>query len=815
MAVVYITHDLPKLDHIEDYRPPLASRVFDSEGHVIAEFAIEKRTLVDVGQLPAHVRYAFIAAEDADFYNHTGIDYTGLFRAMINEVKYKLVGGQRIGGSTITQQTAKLMLLTNKKTYTRKIKEMILAHRIEEALNKDEILNIYLNQIYFGNGAYGIEEAARTYYGVSAKSLTLGQAAALAAAPKSPNRLNPIADPERVRVRRDYVLDQMVIHKFTSQVYAQAARKESVRGKAVANPYLDIAPYFTEEIRRQLVEKFGEEAVFYQGLNIYTSLNSDMQRAANASMAYGLREVDKRQGYRGPLMRPDNASLATLKEQLAARRKTLFELPQSKSQIWDLRNFVAYSKELGIEAAVGKIGIQKLDTGVIVAGIVKSVSNPDKTATIDLGSTDGILSLSKMAWARQFNLTRYTNPPSQPGDVLKTGDIVYVKVESAGQAPSLSLEQEPLVGGALVSLDAKSGSVLAMVGGFDFRTLKFNRATQAKRQPGSSFKPFVYSTAIEREKVTAATIITDAPKVFFEATQDGDWKPKNHTGKYLGDITVRTCLTRSVNTCSISILERIGINALRDTAAKVGLLTDRTPFPRDLTLALGTAEVIPIDMVNAYRVFPNGGTYSPYVLIDSVKDQKGKLLFEANTEATQVLRPQTAYITTNILRGLMRGLTANSASGLSQELAGKTGTTNQMRSAWFLGYSRDIVTGVYVGFDDNKSLGVGEYGFKAAFPIWTSFMSSALAQRPARPFDVPEGLVWRLIDQRTGMLATSDAGMDSEALGSTTGDEDADTTTIRRGVVLEAFIPGTEPRTSQSESPPPPLEMMESGGSLP
>jgi penicillin-binding protein 1A len=812
--VFYLTHDLPKLDRMEDYSPPQVTRVYDANNNVVAEFYIEKRTLVNVSALPSHVKYAFIAAEDADFYNHKGIDYVGVVRALINEVKYRLVGGQRLGGSTITQQTAKQMLLNSKKTYARKIREMILAHRIEEVLSKDEILNIYLNQIYFGNGAYGIEEAARYYYGVGAKGLTLGQAAALASVPKSPNRLNPLADPDRGRARRDYVLDQMVTHGFTSTSYAQAARKESIEARENPNPHLNIAPYFAEEIRKQLIDKFGEEAVLYHGLSVYTSLNSIMQKSANAAMENGLRAVDKRQGYRGPILRPDAAKLTQIRTALAASKKSLSV--SNSMKVWNLKKFASTLKSKDVEEAVKEIIFEKAQRGSIVTAIVKSISNDQKSVTVDLGGTDGYLPLSKMTWARSFNVDHYTKLPSLPSDVLKSGDIVWVRLDDTGMNPSVSLEQEPLVSGALVSLDVKTGAVLSMVGGFDFETSQFNRATQAKRQPGSSFKPFIYSTAIDKQAVTAATIITDAPKVFFEANAGENWKPKNSTGRFLGDITVRTCLTRSVNTCSINLLEKIGVDAVRETAAKVGLLTDKTPFPRDLTLALGTAEVIPIDMVNAYRIFPNGGRYSPYVLFNKVKGQKGELLFESKVEEpTQVLRPETAFITTSILQGLMHGI-GKSVTGLTQPLAGKTGTTNQYRSAWFSGYSKDVVTTVYVGFDSNQTLGPSEYGYRAALPIWGNFMSEALRQFPAEEFAVPEGITWRLIDQRTGFLADGASAYDADDDASTAnGDENNDAAPVKRGVVREAFIAGTEPTRSQASSGPPPLEAIESGANAP
>ncbi len=811
----YVVHDLPQLDSIEDYRPPLASRVLDAEGNLIGEFFTERRTLVVVSQLPAHVKNSFLAAEDADFYRHTGIDYFGILRALLNEIKYKLIGGQRMGGSTITQQTAKTMLLSRQRTYTRKIREFILAKRIEDTLNKDEILNLYLNQIYFGNGAYGIEEAARTYYGVAAKDLTLGQAAALASVPKSPNRINPLKDPGRVKARRDYVLDQMAVHGFASQHVVQAAKHEPVAAKPFSQPYLNRAPYYTEEIRRILVAQFGEDEVYHGGLTIHTPVNMRIQIAAQNALRTGLRELDKRQGYRGPVARLDQETQNQLKTALAEKKETFFQ-NKNAAKVWDLSLLTSEHLAQNFDEAFATIRVVPLQPGAIIAGLVKTVSNVNKNVIIDLGRQSGTLPFSKMTWARSFNTVKYTPSPKVPSDVLKAGDIVLVKVDKVSPFIEVSLEQKPLVEGAIAAIEPHSHRVLAMVGGYDFSTSSFNRVTQAKRQPGSSFKPFVYATAINSQAATAATLITDAPKVYGDGQNNSQWKPKNSTGKFRGDITVHSCLVSSVNTCSITLLERVGIDAVRKLAADAGELTEETPLPRDLTIALGSGEVIPLAHFNAYAIFPNGGQYAPPVLIEKVISRDGKVLYEAPAiEPKQVISPQAAYVMTNIMRGLMNGA-GRRTTGLTAPLAGKTGTTNEFRSAWFVGFSQDLVAGVYVGFDNNLNLGMNEYGAIAAMPIWGYLMREAINVIPPREFVQPEGVVWRLIDPQTGLL-TNNAAYDPATSENQLADEsEVQSETDRpKGAVLEVFIQGTEPTKSAGDSGPPPLELYDVGGLRP
>jgi penicillin-binding protein 1A len=753
-VIQIILHDLPTLGGVEEYKPYQVSRVLDASNNLIAEFYIEKRTTINVKSLPLLVKNSFLAAEDADFYKHQGIDYFGILRAVLTEVKYQLIGGQRVGGSTITQQTAKTMLLTRQRTYTRKIKEFILAKRIEDALTKDQILNLYLNQIYFGNGAYGLEEAAQTYYGVSAKELTLSQAASLASVPKSPNKINPIKDPERVRQRRDYVLDQMAIHGFITEAQAYKARLEPIVTKTKPHPYLNKAPYFAEEVRQFLMERLGEEAIYKDGLTIHTGLNAQMQVAANEALRSGLRALDKRQGYRGPVARlpSDDA------EQTAERIR---------------------ASKMPVEPAT------------LMMGVVKNISITKQEAVIDLGaSSRGVLPLKNALWARPFNPEHHTPVPKSLASILKVGDIIWVRIDKIMPNIELSLEQRPLVEGALVAIHPESHRVLAMVGGYDFATSNYNRATRAKRQPGSSFKPFVYATGIDEGVVTPATIINDEPKEFDQ------WKPKNASGKFLGEITLRTCLLISVNTCSITIMEKVGIGPVLDLVERAGEVTDATPMPRDLTLALGSGEVIPLLHINAFSIFPNAGQVGKPILIDKVTDPKGKVLYQATPETHPVIKASSAFVMTNLMRGLMSSA-GRRITGLTAPLAGKTGTTNEFRSAWFLGFSQDIVAGVYVGFDDNRSLGMNEYGARAALPIWGQFMHKALNVIPAREFVQPEGVVWRLIDQQTGEVASSSELYDPDAAAAQPTDESESTDPAApkklRPPVMEAFVEGTEP----------------------
>ncbi len=897
--IAVLGNELPDLSSMENYDPALTSKVFDRHGNLVARFYEERRTVVAIEQIPEHVKRAFIAAEDEDFYNHKGIDYWAIVRAVIYQARHKLIGGPQSGGSTITQQTAKTFLLTPERSMSRKIKEMILAKKIEERFSKDHILYLYLNQIYFGNGAYGVEEAARTYYGRSVDKLTIGQAAVLASIPKSPSRINPWADPRRVRVRRGYVLEQMRANGFIDEAQEQRAKEEPVRVEVAPPEFLDVAPYYAEAIRQVLVDKTSPEEVARGGLTVYAALDGGLQKAANVGIDKGLRELDKRQGYRGPLVRldPDVAKeLLALLDDERGRRFPADETPDLKLEaaegraIWDLARVkhddvqrilkaaaaqddddddvsdaekkldaqLAAKAGLSTSPALRQVRTTRLKIGSRAGAVVKEIDNAGKKVVVDLGTTDAVMPFASMAWARPFSPEKSTERPKAPSDVVKRGDIVLVSIEKilpgrasskdkGGKVSALSpggpgtsakaavvevaLEQDPKAQGALVSIDPADHRVLALVGGSDFAASPFNRATQAVRQAGSSFKPFIYATGIETRLFSSVgfletradgsvshRLITDAPKVFFDRWTGKKWAPQNSSGRFLGDITTRTCLTHSVNTCSISILEKVGIDAVLDVAAKVHLNLAEEPFPKNQTLALGTGGVHLLDLVNAYAVFPDGGRWAPPVLIEKVKKRDGSILFEAPPlEHTQVFAAQTASIMADMMKSVVESGTAMRARELKRPVAGKTGTTDEARSTWFVGFTPDIVTGVYVGFDDNKTLGRAESGGRAAVPIWMRFMNVAVADQPAHDFVLADGVVRKSVDIRTGLLARSEAALLPGELPDLELNDDGDPIpkVLPAGVIAEVFVQGTEPVQTADDAPPPPLELQERGGLAP
>lgn len=880
--IAVLSGELPDLDALEHYEPAVTSKVFDRNGNLVARFYEERRTVVPVEKIPEHVKKAFIAAEDEDFYNHKGVDYLAIVRAVLYQVRHKLIGGRQSGGSTITQQTAKTFLLTPERSLSRKVKEMILAKRIEDKFSKDYILYLYLNQIYFGNGAYGIEEAARTYYGRSVDKLTVGQAAVLASIPKSPSRINPWADPRRVRVRRGYVLAQMKENGFITADQEKAGNEEPVRVDVAPPEFLDVAPYYAEAIRRVLIEKTSDEEVARGGLMVYAALDGALQKAANEAVDKGLRDLDKRQGYRGPLVRldPDEAKAALeLFDEERARRFPPDETPELKADavegrpIWDLHKVTAAELQKVLQAVadeeeeeqsdedkalekqltekaklsttppVRSVRTARLKVGARVGGLVKDVDNAKKSVVVDLGTVDAVLSFANMGWARPFSPERSTERPKAPSEVLKKGDVILVRVEAVtaaraaskdakgkaiaakGAVVDVSLEQDPKAQGAFVAVDPADHRVVALVGGSDFAHSPFNRATQAVRQAGSSFKPFIYATGIESKLFSSVghlegegearrhRLITDAPKVFFDRWTGKKWAPQNSSGRFLGDITTRTCLTHSVNTCSISILEKVGVDAVLDVADKLHVVVPAEPFPKNLTLALGTGGVHLLDLVNAYAVFPDGGRYAPPVLIEKVKKRDGTVILEApKLEHTQVFSPATASIMADMMKSVVESGTATRARELKRPVAGKTGTTDEARSVWFVGFTPDLVAGVYVGFDDNKPLGRAESGGRAAVPIWLKFMQAATEGDAVRDFVVSDGVVKRSVDVKTGLLARSGEALDPGALPEPEMPEDGSDPipkVLPEGVIAEVFVAGTEPLQNADDAPPPPLELQD------
>jgi penicillin-binding protein 1A len=718
-----ITAELPPVDQILHYRPPVTTRIYSDDGTLVGEFYVERRYLVPLETIPQHVRLAFLGAEDADFYQHRGVDPTGIVRALLANVLH----GQVVqGGSTITQQVVKQLLLTPERSYERKVKELILALRLETKLSKDDILYLYLNQIYFGGGAYGVAAAAREFFDCGVEDLTIAQAALLAGLPQAPSRYDPQRRPQAAIARQRHVLQRMREQRFiTDDQYRAAVAEQLVFAPRRPATYL-AAPWYVEHVRRLLEERYGGTAPYQLGLQVYTAVDVNLQRAAEDAVRAGLRDLDARQGFRGPVHHVDPRKLDGF---------------------------------LAREAAT-----KPLDAGR-ARGVVVDV-RPQGLA-IRTAWEQGILPVSALTWG-----TRKLPPTAfKPGDVI----AVTVTEEAVGGASRFALDQEPQVEGALVAMDPYTGEVKAMVGGYDFRRSQFNRAVQAKRQPGSAFKPLIYSAAIEHG-YTPASIVLDAPITLDAGGNQPPWMPRNYENKYYGPTPLRWALARSLNTVTVRLVDAMGIKEVLRSLPRFGL---QGPLPRNLSIALGSAEVTPLELVRAYGVFATGGKRFDPIFITRVTDREGNPLEFGNTRPhfERVMNAATAYVITSMLETVVQHGTGRKAGELGRPVAGKTGTTNDTHDAWFIGYTPDLLAGVWVGFDSERSLGKTETGGHAAAPIWTEFMKKALADRPVIDFPVPDGVTFAQIDRATGLRAVS--GTDAE---------------------LEVFVAGSEPK--ESAAPP-------------
>lgn len=714
----YFTRGLPSLETLHDYHPNLVTKVYSHDGRIIGEFFIERRVVVPFERVPKHLVQAFIAAEDSKFFEHEGISYTSIVRAML---KNMTAGRVVQGGSTITQQVAKSFFLTPERKISRKIREAIMAFRIEKNLNKDEILHLYLNQIYFGNGAYGVQTASETYFGKDVSSLTVAEAALLAGLPKAPSKYSPHENLELSRQRQGYVLERMAEEGY---ITADQARREAQKPLMLMPKKADslwVGPYFTEEVRKYLELKYGEELLYKGGLEVYTTLDVEMQKAANRAVDEGLREYDKRRGYRGPV-------------------KVLKDEPETAKFIAE-----ADKKLLNDPPATGKVYL------AVVAGFNKKTSS----LTVDIGSRRGTINRADMDWARLFNPT--TQPDggkhTELSKLFAPGDVVQVMVKETPASPnaflSLKLEQVPLAQASLLAMEPETGAIKAMVGGFDFSRSQFNRAVQALRQPGSSFKPIIYTAAIDT-KFTPASVLMDSPIVFQEAQQELAWRPRNYDEQFFGPTTIREAVTRSRNIITIKVLKEVGIDEAIQYARLLGI---NSPLARDLSIALGSSAVTLKELTVAYSTLANLGTKPEPLYITKVQDRSGKVLEENAPFSTQVLSPQTSYIMTSLLQSVIESGTGMRARALGRPAAGKTGTTNNLNDAWFMGYVPGLAAGSWVGYDDEKPLGRGETGSEAALPIWLKFMKGATVNMPPRSFPIPEGLEFAKIDPETGLLA--------------------------------------------------------------
>lgn len=711
----YISRDLPKISNLKDYHPPIITTVHADDGRKIAEFYNERRIVVPLTELPDLLIKAFVAAEDSRFYKHQGIDLLSILRAFFKNLE---AGTIVQGGSTITQQVTKSFLLTPEKSYTRKMKEAILAYRIEKTFKKEEILYLYLNQIYLGHGAYGVEAAAENYFGKSAKDMNLAECAILAGLPQAPSRYSPFKYPERAKQRQIYVLNRMVEEGYITNIDATEAINTVLDIRPRRNWFIEEVPFYTEYVRQYVEKTYGAEALNNDGLQIYTAVNIDMQKIAGEEVEKGLLALDKRQGYRGPLqhLKPEEV-------------ETFFQ---------DLQQ---------------ELGEAPLEEGQTVKGVVVQVNDDDKTVAVRLGSDQGVIDIANMDWARKPNadVPYHDKMIKRPGEALRTGDVILVRLIGQRQDADqwdLALEQVPKVQGALLCIEAATGNVKTMVGGRDFKENQFNRAIQSRRQPGSAFKPIVYAAAIDKG-YTPATVVIDSPIVFKDEELDFKWKPKNYGEKFYGPTLLRQALAKSRNVITIKIVQDIGLDYVIDYAHKLGITSN---LNRDLSLALGSSGISLLELVNAYSVFNNHGYRITPCFVTRIVDRDGNELESFIPSKEKVIEPSTAYIITSLLEGVVQDGTGWRAKSLNRPVAGKTGTTNDLYDAWFMGYTPEYTAGVWVGFDEESSMGKFETGSKAASPIWVGFMERVLADSPVRVFEVPEGVVFSQIDASTGLL---------------------------------------------------------------
>ncbi len=749
-----VTKDLPDYAVLSSYAPPVTTRIHAGNGALMAEYARERRLFLPIQAIPDRVKAAFLSAEDKNFYNHPGVDIYGLGRAILVNVQNLGSGRRPVGASTITQQVAKNFLLSADQTIDRKVKEAILSFRIEQTYSKDKILELYLNEIFFGMNAYGIAGAALTYFDKAVTELTIAETAYLAALPKGPSNYHPFRHTEAAIERRNWVIDRMVENGFVAKADGEEAKKQplGVTGRRTG-PSLFASDYFAEEVRRQIIEKYGDKALYEGGLSVRTSLDPQMQIVARKALQDGLITYDQRRGYRGPVTKiPVDGDWGVE----LAKVNGLSDVPE-----WKL-------------AAVLAVSSSRVDIGL----------QPDKEAggKVVADRQTGVIAAKDMEWAFR-SATGDRKTAKSPEGVLSTGDVVYVEKKEDG---GYKLRQPPKVQGGLVAMDPHTGRVLAMVGGFSYAQSEFNRATQAMRQPGSSFKPFVYAAALDNG-YTPASVIMDAPIEFVAGGQV--WRPQNYGGGSAGPSTLRLGIEKSRNLMTVRLANDMGMNLVAEYAERFGIYDKMNPV---LAMSLGSGETTVLRMVSAYAVLANGGKQIKPTLIDRIQDRYGKTIFrheervcegcnangwDGQEEPTvvdnreQVLDPMTAYQITSMMEGVVSRGTAAGKIKLDRPVAGKTGTTNDEKDAWFVGYTPDLVAGLYIGFDNPAPLGRGSTGGSMSAPIFNEFMQAAVVGTPPGKFRLPEGMSLIPVNRKTGMYATE-------------GDPDT---------IIEAFKPGTGP----------------------
>ena len=709
------SNDLPDYKFLKSYKPPVSSKVYSGNGDLVADFSQEKRVFVPFNSIPKNVINAFLSAEDKNFFKHPGVDAKGVIRAIINNISNILSSKRLEGASTITQQVAKNFLLTNEVSLNRKIKEAILAFRIERALSKERILELYLNQIYLGSGAYGVAAASLEYFDKSIKDLNYSEAALLAALPKAPSRYNPYRDPDIAKFRRNLVLKNLLDNNYLTLEWYEKLTKEKIILKKNKKIYLEDAQYFIEDVRKSVIETLSYDKVYKQGFNINTPIDLNLQTIATKSLRDGLIAYDKRKGWRGPLAN---------KIYNSEWKKDLEKYKLENSINWKL-------------------------------AIVKKINKFSAEIETE-DNIEGVIEYQSISWTKkEFN------------KLLKPGDIIYVKNL---KEKIFNLQQLPKVNGGIVVMDPFTGRVLALSGGFSFKQSEFNRATQAKRQPGSAFKPFVYALALENN-FTPTSLVLDAPLVLDQGDDLKMWKPENYGKKFYGPSTLRVGLEKSRNLMTVRIAQNLGVEKIVDFSKALKIYDNPEEL---LSISLGSAETTLLKLTSAYSVFVNGGKLVEPILIDRIQDSEGNTIFnndkrkcincdqisyltndypEIKNNYTQIFSPETAFQMTSILEGVVQRGTAKKLKDLNLNIAGKTGTTNKNTDTWFIGFTSNVLVGVYVGSDNPTPLGKYETGSKTALPIFKSFISDSINKNDARPFKAAKGTVMMVVDPLTGQKA--------------------------------------------------------------
>ena len=709
------SNKIPDYKFLKNYKPPVSSKVYSGNGDLVADFSTEKRIFVPYRSLPKNVINAFLSAEDKNFFSHPGVDAKGVLRAIINNIKNIMTSRRLEGASTITQQVAKNFLLTNEVSINRKIKEAILAFRIERALSKERILELYLNQIYLGSGAYGVAAASLEYFDKSIKELNYSEAALLAALPKAPSKYNPYRNIELAKFRRDLVLKNLLDNNFLNVKDYEFLKNQKIELKKTKKVFLEDAQYYIEDVRKNIIKKLTYEKVYKQGFNINTPINLKLQKIATKSLRSGLISYDNRKGWRGPL------------ENRIYKKN------------WD-QNLEKYKLEDSIKWKVA---------------IVKKV----RQFSAEIETTDnmrGVIDYKEITWTKK-----------EFADVLKEGDIIYVKKIEKNK---FSLKQLPKVNGGIVVMDPYTGRVLALSGGFSFKNSEFNRATQALRQPGSAFKPFVYALALENN-YTPSSLVLDAPLVLDQGSDLKMWKPENYGKKFYGPSTLRVGLEKSRNLMTVRIAQKIGIEKIAKFSQELGIYDNPEKL---LSISLGSAETTLLKLTSAYSTFINGGRSVTPILIDRVQDSEGNTVVnndkrtcincdeisftgkeypKIKDDYKKVFSPETAYQITSLLEGVIKRGTGKKLKNLNLNIAGKTGTTNKNTDTWFIGFTSNLVIGVYVGMDNPAPLGKFETGSKTALPIFKDFIKSAIKKSDARPFKVADKITMMVVDPLTGQKA--------------------------------------------------------------